>query len=348
MTTFAVTECLIPDNPLCPAKDVIYFFFYKQMISREKVWISAKDYIFITVGLVLYAIGFTAFLAPENVVIGGMAGLSQIIYFLTEKVFDYGVPIAASIYILNIILLVIAYKTVSRTFVVRTVFGVTVIALAIGILQPLFTTPLVQQETFMNVIIGAILCGVGVGLAFVHNGSSGGVDIIAAMVAKHSNVSIGRTMQLCDLCIVTSSLLLPHHDGQVIASPVYGYVVLLIIPFMADMTINTNRQAVQFTIFSHHWEDIATAINNEAHRGCTVLSGMGWYSKQEVKVLLVMCRKFEAMTIFRIIKSIDKDAFITQANVNGVYGQGFDELKLRMKSPHHHTNETPDVAKPDR
>ncbi len=314
------------------------------MLSKEKVWISAKDYIFIIIGLVLYAVGFTAFLAPENVVIGGMAGIGQLIYFLTEKIFHYGVPIAASIYILNIVLLVIAYKTVSRTFVVRTVFGVTVIALAIGVLQPLFTKPLVEQETFMNVIIGAMLCGIGVGLAFVHNGSSGGIDIIAAMVAKHTNVTVGRTMQLCDFCIVTSSLLLPRPEGQVIASPVYGYVTLLIIPFMADMTINTNRQAVQFTIFSRRWEEIATAINNEAHRGCTVLSGMGWYSKQEVKVLLVMCRKYEAMTIFRIIKSIDNDAFITQANVNGVYGQGFDEIKLRMKSPHHPAEESADAS----
>ena len=99
------------------------------------------------------------------------------------------------------------------------------------------------------------------------------------------------------------------------------------------MVINTNRQAVQFTIFSKKWQEIATAINNEAHRGCTVLSGMGWYSKQEVKVLLVMCRKIESVTISRIIKSIDPDAFTTQANVNGVYGKGFDELKVRMKAP---------------
>ena len=314
------------------------------MLFKDKIWISAKDYVFIVVGLCLYALGFTAFLAPENVVIGGMAGIGQLIYFLTEKIFSYGVPIAVSIYVLNIILLMIAYKTVSRTFVVRTVFGVTVIALAIGLFQPLFTKPLVEQETFMNVIIGSILCGIGIGLTFVHNGSSGGVDIIAAMVAKHTNVSVGRTMQICDLCIVTSSLLLPRPDGQVIASPVYGYVTLLIIPFMADMMINTNRQAVQFTIFSRYWEEIATAINNEAHRGCTVLSGMGWYSKQEVKVLLVMCRKYEAMTIFRIIKAIDDDAFITQANVNGVYGQGFDEIKMRMKAPSHHEKQEAGAA----
>lgn len=305
------------------------------MISKEKVWISAKDYFMITLGLCIYAFGFSAFLAPENVVIGGMAGLGQLIFFITEKIFSHGVPIAVSIYVLNIVLLIIAYKAVSRTFVVRTIFGVTVLSLMIGILQPLFKEPIVQQETFMNVIIGGVMCGMGVGLAFVHNGSSGGVDIIAAMVSKHSNISIGRIMQICDFCIVTSSLLLPRSGNEVIASPVYGYIVLILVPFMADMMINTNRQSVQFTVFSRHWQEIATAVNNEAHRGCTVLSGMGWYSKQEVKVLLVICRKYEAMTVFRIIRAIDKDAFITQANVNGVYGQGFDELKLKMKAPSH-------------
>jgi uncharacterized membrane-anchored protein YitT (DUF2179 family) len=108
-------------------------------------------------------------------------------------------------------------------------------------------------------------------------------------------------------------------------------VVLFIASWVADQIINTNRQAVQFTIFSPLWEEIATAINNEANRGCTVLDGTGWYSKKNVKVLLVMCRKIESVTIFRIIKSIDKDAFITQANVNGVYGQGFDQIKLKIK-----------------
>ena len=92
---------------------------------------------------------------------------------------------------------------------------------------------------------------------------------------------------------------------------------------------------MQSTIFSRHWREIATAINNDARRGCTVLTGMGWYSKQEVKVLLVMCRKIESVTIFRIIKSIDNDAFVTQGNVNGVYGRGFDEVKVKMKPEPH-------------
>ena len=147
------------------------------------------------------------------------------------------------------------------------------------------------------------------------------------MVSKHSNVSIGRMMLYTDVFIISSSYLLFHQVDKI----VYGFIVLFLVSQVADMVINTNRQAVQFTIFSPHWREIATAINNEANRGCTVINGTGWYSKQDVKVLLVMCRKIESVTIFRIIKSIDSDAFITQANVNGVYGKGFDKVKIKMK-----------------
>lgn len=134
-----------------------------------------------------------------------------------------------------------------------------------------------------------------------------------------------------DCIIISSSYFISHRIDLV----VYGFVVLILCSYMADMLINTNRQAVQFTIFSKKWQEIATAINNEARRGCTVLSGMGWYSKQDVKVLLVMCRKIESVTISRIIKSIDSEAFVTQTNCNGVYGKGFDELKVKMPMPHH-------------
>jgi hypothetical protein len=124
---------------------------------------------------------------------------------------------------------------------------------------------------------------------------------------------------------------------------VYGFVVLFLVSYMADLVINTNRQAVQFTIFSRNWQEIATAINNDASRGCTVIDGMGWYSKKSVKMLIVMCRKIESVTVFRIIKSIDPEALVTQANVNGVYGKGFDPIKVKMKEEPHHSSSGADL-----
>lgn len=299
-------------------------------LSKDTFWRTTRDYFFITLGMAIYAFGFTAFILPEKVVIGGLAGVGTIVYFTS------GIPVAITQYVINLVLLAIAYKVVGRQFVIGTIYGATMISVWVGLFQPLFAEGF-TNEPFMNIVIGGTLCGLGIGMCFTHNGSSGGTDIVAAMVNKHSNVSIGRMMLYTDVCIISSSFFLFHQIDKI----VYGFVVLFLVSYMADLVINTNRQAVQFTIFSQKWEEIATAINNEAKRGCTVLSGMGWYSKHEVKVLLVMCRKIESVTISRIIKSIDPDAFITQANVNGVYGKGFDELKVKMKAPTHTHHDNP-------
>ncbi len=290
---------------------------------NTNLWRSARDYIFITLAMAIYAFGFCAFILPEKVVIGGLAGIGTIVYL------TLGIPVAITQYACNLALLAIAYKVVGKKFVLGTIYGATMISVFVGIFQPLFDAPL-TNEPFMNVVLGGLMAGIGVGMAFTHNGSSGGTDIVAAMVSKYTNVTVGRTMLYNDCIIISSSYFISHRIDLV----VYGFVVLILCSYMADMLINTNRQAVQFTIFSKKWQEIATAINNEARRGCTVLSGMGWYSKQEVKVLLVMCRKIESVTISRIIKSIDPDAFVTQANCNGVYGKGFDELKVKMPLTH--------------
>ncbi|MDE6276582.1 MAG: YitT family protein [Muribaculaceae bacterium] len=288
-------------------------------MNTIKLWRSTRDYVFITFGVALYAFGFCGFILPEKVVTGGLAGVSTLIYLLT------GIPVAVSNYALNLILLAMAYKIVGRKFVVGTIFGATMISLFIGIFQPLLAGGF-THEPFMNIVIGATLCGLGIGTTFVHNGSSGGTDIIAAMVSKKSNVTIGRTMLYVDCIIITSGYLIFHQIDKL----VYGFVVMFFISYVADQVIYTNRRAVQFTIISRNWPEIADAIIHDAHRGCTVLNGTGWYSKQDVKVLLVMCRKIESVTISRIIKAIDPHAFVTQANVSGVYGHGFDELKVKI------------------
>ena len=310
-------------------------------INKQKLWLSTRDYIFITLGSCLYSFGVSAFILPEKVVIGGVAGLSTIVLFLSQRFLGFEIPIPVTQYAINIILLAFAYRIVGRQFVLRTLYGTTAISFFMAIFIPIFNNgPLVDGQPFMNVLIGSIMCGVGLGLSFTHNGSTGGTDIVAAIVSKKTNVTVGRTMLYTDMCIISSSYFLSGKIDTVI----YGFVVLAVVAYLTDMIINTNRQAVQFTIFSPYWEEIASAINNEANRGCTVLNGTGWYSRQPIKILIVMCRKIESVTIFRIIKSIDENAFITQANVNGVYGKGFDAMKIKVSPRHHYTKECPPSA----
>ena len=280
----------------------------------------AKDYVMITIGLFCYAFGFTAFILPEKIVIGSVTGLSSLIHFWL------GWNVAVTYYAINIILLAIAFRSVGKQFVLRTVIGGSISTILIGVLQPMFPTPMIEQQTFMNVILGAVLCGFGLGIVFTHNGSTGGTDIIAAMVAKYSTVSFGRTMVYCDVLIICSSYLLFHSIDKI----VYGLIFMVIYSVTADRVINNTRQSVQFLIISKKWEEIANNIIQEAHRGCTILDGIGWYTKAHVKIVMVMCRKHESVNIFRIIKETDREAIITQSNVNGVYGFGFDELKVRV------------------
>lgn len=295
---------------------------------------NAKDYVIIVIGLILYALGFTAFILPHAIVIGGVAGVGTLVYFATDGL----IPVAVTQYAVNLILLAMAFRIVGRTFVLRTIFGATVISLAIGVFEGYFmSNPVLIPDVSMSVILGAIICGVGIGTIFIHNGSSGGTDIVAAMVSKVSNVSIGRTMIFTDMTIVLLSILLPF-DGTFeqriqarVPTIVYGWVVTFIIAYVTDMVINTNRQATQFMIISPKWQEIADAVNSQAHRGVTVIDGLGWYTKHETKVLMVWCRKTESVTIFRIVKMIDENAFITQTNSNGVYGKGFDTMKVKIK-----------------
>lgn len=288
--------------------------------STRKILKQGQDYVMITLGLFCYAFGFTAFILPEQIVIGSVTGLSSLIHFWL------GWNVAVTYYAINIILLAIAFRSVGKQFVLRTIIGASIATFFIGVLQPMFPEPIVEQQTFMNVILGAVLCGLGLGIVFTHNGSTGGTDIIAAMVAKYSTVSFGRTMMYCDVLIICSSWLLFHSVDKI----VYGLIFMVIYSVAADRVINNTRQSVQFQIISKKWQEIADNIIKEAHRGCTILDGTGWYTKDAVKILMVMCRKHESVHIFRIIKETDREAIITQSNVNGVYGFGFDELKVRV------------------
>lgn len=296
---------------------------------KERLYLEMKDYVMIIVGLVIYSFGFCAFILPQNVVIGGYTGLASLFYY------TLGIPVGPVIFALNIISLLVAYKIVGKRFVLRSIFGAFGLSAIVSIMQPLFPTAIVAPDNpMMNVMIGGILCGLGLGLSFVHNGSTGGTDIIAAMVNKRTNVSIGRMLLYADGLIIFSSMLIFHSIDNV----VYGFLELLFATFMTDQVINTNRQAMQFLIISEKWEEIANAVVNDAHRGCTVFSGMGWFTKEDVKMLMVMCRKIEGVTVMRVVKSIDPYAFITQSNVNGVYGVGFDAMKIRLKNFHPNTD----------
>lgn len=278
-----------------------------------------KDYLNITLGLVLYAIGLVVFIKPGGIVTGGLAGVGLLVEYATNG----KIPLQQTYFVVNCVLLFVALKILGLKFLVKTIYGVIVLTALLSILGYLVKEPIIANEPLLAGVIGAMLCGAGIGLVFSANGSTGGTDIVVAIINKYKNLAFGRGMLLCDFTIICCSYLVFQDINKI----VYGLIVMGVMTYSIDMVINGFRQSVQVLIISDKYEIIANAINNELKRGCTLLDGMGWYTKKSTKVIMVLAKRAESVELFRLVKSIDEKAFISQSTVRGVYGEGFDKFR---------------------
>lgn len=289
---------------------------------RTKKKQEYKDLFFIFLGILIYSLGYTAFILPEQVVMGGVAGISALLYYA------FGFPAGISIWALNFSMLLIAFRALTKQFTIRTIIGVSIMSVLVGLLQPFFEAhPIITagEDKFMHVLIGGAMAGAGLGLVFSHNGSTGGTDIIIALLNKYFSMSFGRAMQFIDTSIICSSYLLFHSTETI----VYGIAFTLIASYVCDYVINGSRQTVQFIIISKEYEAIANTINDKVHRGVTLIKGQGWYSKADSEILIVLARKYESQDVLRYVKSIDPHALVSQSFCHGVFGEGFDQIKAK-------------------
>lgn len=276
-----------------------------------------KDYLTITIGLILYAVGLIGFIKPGGIVTGGLTGIALLVEYST------GLPLQYVYFFTNCALLLIALKILGIKFLAKTIYGVVVLTGLITVAQMIFKEPLMANEPTLSGVVGAMMCGAGIGLVFSANGSTGGTDIVVATINKYKNISFGRGMLLCDFTIICCSYFV-FHDYQKI---IIALIVMGVMTYTIDMVINGFRQSVQFFIFSEKYETIAKAINHELHRGCTLLDGTGAYTGKPIKVIVVLAKRSESVQMFRLIQSIDEKAFISQSTVRGVYGEGFDKIR---------------------
>lgn len=293
-----------------------------------------RDYLIIIAGMAMYAIGFTVFILPHEIVIGGMAGFSSLVFFGTGGL----VPVAFTMYAVNIFMLVFWFRTLGRKFVVRTVFGATILSLMIGSIEGWFTShPPIVTDTTMSVLMGSVICGIGIGLYYAHKGSAGGTDIVAAIFERKANISIGRTMMIIDMAIVTCSFFLPF-DGSLdqrvqcrVQTIIYGWTSIIIYSVLADYMVKLDRQTIQFLILSPRWHDIADRITHESGRGVTTVDATGFWTGEGRKLLIVWCRQYDCDRIYEIVRRIDEGAYIIQSEARSVYGNGFDPLRMKPR-----------------
>ena len=289
-------------------------------INKQNLYNEVHDYLLILVGLVSYTIGWVVFLLPNKIATGGVPGISSILYWADE------VPVQATFFAVNAVLLLLALKILGLKFCLKTIYGVVSLTIILSLFQSLVgDMHLLRDEPFMAAVLGGCFCGIGIGMGLSCNGSSGGTDIVAAIIHKYKDISLGRIILMVDLLIITCSYVVLRDWERVI----YGYVVLFISSFVVDQVVNSARQSVQFFIISDKYEDIGHAINTGAHRGCTVVNATGFYSGRETKMLFVLAKKSQSHLIFQIIHEMDPNAFVSQSAVIGVYGEGFDRFKVK-------------------
>jgi uncharacterized membrane-anchored protein YitT (DUF2179 family) len=284
---------------------------------KPKLATIIKDYTIITFGLLLFVLGWQLFLIPAEITGGGVSGFAAVVFFATK------IPISATFLVINAILVVIAIKILGASFGVKTIYSIAVLTVFFAVFQNILKKPLVD-DTFLSAILGGMSGGIGLGIVFSRGGSTGGTDIFAMIIMKYRNVSPGKIIMLCDVVIIASS----YFVFQSPAKLVYGYVSMWVVSYSLDSFLSGANRSAQMFIISKKYEEIADFINKEAIRGVTILSGTGWYTKEETKIVMSVVKKRETSAIFRKIKEIDPEAFITMGSVMGVYGQGFEEIKF--------------------
>ncbi len=303
-------------------------------MTKQDLIYEVRDYFNITLGLMLYTLGFTVFLLPYEIVTGGIAGIGAIVFYST------GFPVQYTFFIINAALIILALKTLGWKFLTKTIYATFMLTFMLELAQEIVVQPdgtfyklLGEGNDFMSLVIGCIITGTALAVVFLNNGSTGGTDIVAAVVNKFHNISLGKALIMVDFCIIGSCLFIDSFGAIDLRfrKVVFGLCTMLIECLMLDYVMYWQRQSVQFMIFSKKYQEIAFAISRKTDHTLTILDGHGFWTGRPTKVLCLLAKKRESVQIFRIVKKIDHNAFVSQSSVIGVYGEGFDEMKVKVK-----------------
>ena len=322
-------------------------------VLKKSFWTVAKEWALVTLGILIYVTGWALFLMPNNLVGGGVSGISSMIQYATGGAIQMGY----SYFVLNAILIVLAMVVIGMGFGAKTIYAIILASVGLRFLPDLIPVEIIQtlalqNGKLMSTLCGGLMAGIGIGMSISNGGSTGGTDIIALIWTKYRNVSPGKVILYIDFVIILSSLLIPSivpdldpatgkqligPDGEPlthlmpfsekVTTVIYGLILVTVNGRVIDSYLSGSQQSVQLFILSKHYAEIADSITHDLHRGVTVLDGKGWYTKDPAEVLMVITRKTDVNLFLRQIKAIDPNAFLSVSSVNGVYGRGFEAIK---------------------
>ncbi|MBQ8169571.1 MAG: YitT family protein [Bacteroidales bacterium] len=307
-------------------------------ILKSSISTLIKEYALVTLGVISYALGWSIFLLPNNLIGGGVSGFASILFYAT------GLPMGITYFILNVLLLLIGTKILGTGFGGKTIYAIFMTSIMLSLMPKIIPADFIHEFALSNgklicTFLGGIIAGFGIGLSISQGGSTGGTDIVALVWCKFYSASPGRVILIIDVAIILSSLLFPSYTesgdllpfSEKLAVVVYGLIQVTVSGYAIDLYLSGSKQSVQAFIFTKKVNEMADAIAFDMKRGVTVLPAKGWYSKEDKNVLMVVTRKTDLNLLLRYVKTIDPDAFLSVSSVMGVYGQGFDSIKVRTK-----------------
>ena len=310
----------------------------KGFVDKSSFWNLVKEYALLTVGVMSYALGWSIFLLPNNLIGGGVSGFASILFYAT------GIPMGATYLVINIILLIVGTKILGTGFGGKTIYAIFMTAFMLSVAPSIIPSDFIHEFALSNgklicTIIGGIIAGLGIGLSISQGGSTGGTDIVALLWCKFYSASPGRVILIIDVVIITSSLLFPSYTetgealmfSEKLAIVVYGLIQVTVSGYAVDLYLSGSKQSVQAFIFTKKSEEMADAIAFDMKRGVSMITAKGWYTKEDRNVLMVVTRKSDLNLLLRYVKSIDPEAFLSVSSVMGVYGQGFDTIKVKSE-----------------
>jgi uncharacterized membrane-anchored protein YitT (DUF2179 family) len=279
-----------------------------------------KEAAFVLVGSLIYAIGIDCFEAPNGLAAGGLTGLATITSAIAANA-GFVLPIGIQTIAMNALLLVYVLATTrNRDYVVRSVAGILVSGVMCDAIAPFVSSP-TQGDLLLSAIWGGVFVGVGVGLVFRSGGNTGGVDIVAQLLARATGMPLGTLSVICDGVIVVLSI--PVFS---LANALYAGIALFIGGFVIDAVVDGPRTARVAYVISDRHAQIANEILYEMGRGCTELQARGVWSGSSRPMLMCAVGRTETARLKEIVARVDPDAIMIVSNVHEAFGEGFGQF----------------------
>lgn len=285
---------------------------------RTQILKYLKEYIIITIGCLFYAVSINYFFITNHLAEGGVAGICLILFYL------FKFPVGITYFVINIPLLIIAWKLVGKEFLFKTLYGTACLSLMLSLTEGLKGP---TDDIMLGSIYGGLFVGIGLGLIFMVNGSTGGTDVVARIMNNYFNIPLGKTMLFLDVVILGIAAIF---FGKEIV--MYTLIAMLIVSKAIDYFQDGYTKSKGVTIISTKSDKIKSRIMAETGRGTTFIKGEGGYTQNEINLLFCVVSKFELTKVKMIVKEEDSYAFITISDVSEVWGEGFKSLQGNKKS----------------